>query len=85
MSCEGRENAAATSSYWLILKCVCCTRCTLVSHACHMHATCTLTTQVYDVSKFLARHPGGSEQLMLGAGRDVTQLFESYHPFDVYK
>lgn len=62
-----------------------CTRCTLVSHAHHMHVTCALTTQVYDVSKFLARHPGGSEQLMLGAGRDVTQLFESYHPFDVYK
>ena len=41
--------------------------------------------QVYDVSSFLSRHPGGAEQLMLGAGRDVTQLFESYHPFKVYE
>ena len=65
--------------------CICYTKCMSRSHAHHMHVTCTLIAQVYDVSKFLARHPGGSEQLMLGAGRDVTQLFESYHPFDVYK
>ncbi len=41
--------------------------------------------KVYDVSSFIARHPGGAEQLMLGAGRDVTQLFESYHPFSAFK
>lgn len=41
--------------------------------------------QVYDLSSFIARHPGGAEQMMLGAGRDVTQLFESYHSFDIYK
>lgn len=35
--------------------------------------------RVYDVSGFLASHPGGSDQLMLGAGRDITQLFMSYH------
>ena len=35
--------------------------------------------QVYDVTKFLAVHPGGSHQLMSGAGRDITQLFRSYH------
>ena len=40
---------------------------------------------MYDVSSFVARHPGGMEQIMMGAGRDITQLFESYHPFDVYK
>ena len=40
---------------------------------------------MYDVSQFIARHPGGVDQLMLGAGRDVTQLFESYHSFDTYK
>ena len=37
------------------------------------------------MSKFVARHPGGIEQIMLGAGRDITQLFESYHSFEIYK
>ena len=40
--------------------------------------------QVYDVSSFVARHPGGMEQIMMGAGRDITQVFESYHPFSIY-
>ena len=40
---------------------------------------------MYDVSKFVARHPGGMEQIMKGVGRDVTAVFESYHSFDVYK
>ena len=35
--------------------------------------------KVYDVSGFLEKHPGGCDQLMLGAGRDITQLFHSYH------
>ena len=35
--------------------------------------------KVYDVSQFLEKHPGGIDQLMLGAGRDITQLFRSYH------
>ncbi|XP_064391461.1 uncharacterized protein LOC135339316 [Halichondria panicea] len=40
--------------------------------------------KVYDVSSFVARHPGGMEQIMMGAGRDITQVFESYHPFSIY-
>ncbi|EGC38083.1 delta 5 fatty acid desaturase [Dictyostelium purpureum] len=36
--------------------------------------------KVYDISKWVSQHPGGKEVLMLGAGRDVTNLFESYHP-----
>ena len=39
--------------------------------------------QVYDVSEFLNRHPGGVDQILLGAGRDITQLFESYHNLEV--
>ncbi|KAF9979972.1 sphingolipid delta-4 desaturase, partial [Modicella reniformis] len=27
---------------------------------------------VYDVTRFLKRHPGGMDTLLLGAGRDVT-------------
>jgi cytochrome b involved in lipid metabolism len=41
--------------------------------------------KVYDVSSFIEKHPGGVDQLLLGAGRDVTILFESYHNFNVSK
>ncbi|XP_065893145.1 uncharacterized protein [Dysidea avara] len=41
--------------------------------------------KVYDVSSFVDRHPGGVEQILIGAGRDITQLFESYHPFSAYR
>ena len=34
---------------------------------------------MYDVSGFIKQHPGGVDQLLMGAGRDVTILFESYH------
>ena len=35
--------------------------------------------EVYDVTDFVPRHPGGG-LLKLGAGRQATTLFESYHP-----
>ncbi len=35
--------------------------------------------EVYDVTEFVPRHPGGL-LLELGAGRQATTLFESYHP-----
>lgn len=37
--------------------------------------------KVYDVTSWIPKHPGGSEMIVLSAGRDVTNLFESYHPF----
>ena len=37
--------------------------------------------QVYNVSEFLDRHPGGRDQLLIAAGRDVTLIFNSYHAF----
>jgi fatty acid desaturase/predicted heme/steroid binding protein len=36
---------------------------------------------VYDVSAWASAHPGGSEPVLLNAGRDATALFESYHLF----
>lgn len=36
--------------------------------------------EIYDVTDFVSRHPGGSSMLELGAGREATVLFESYHP-----
>lgn len=35
--------------------------------------------KVYDLSNFVARHPGG-DVIRLAAGRDASILFESYHP-----
>ena len=35
------------------------------------------------MSGFIEKHPGGVDQLMMGAGRDVTILFESYHNFNI--
>ena len=36
---------------------------------------------VYDVTKFLDRHPGGRDMLLLMAGRDITNYLPTYHPF----
>ena len=38
-----------------------------------------LSWQVYDVSSFVSAHPGGTDQIMLGAGHDITPLFHCYH------
>lgn len=35
--------------------------------------------KVYDITNYLPYHPGGEAKLMLGAGRDCTQLFTKYH------
>lgn len=32
--------------------------------------------RVYNVTAYLPFHPGGPEQLMRGAGKDATSLFE---------
>ena len=36
---------------------------------------------VYDITHWLDRHPGGRDILLLCAGRDITDLLPSYHPF----
>ncbi|GLC48375.1 hypothetical protein PLESTB_000089300 [Pleodorina starrii] len=35
--------------------------------------------QVYDLASYVAKHPGGADAIMLGRGRDCTELFEQYH------
>ena len=35
--------------------------------------------KVYDVTQYLAYHPGGVKKLMLGAGKDCTALYNKYH------
>ena len=41
--------------------------------------------QVYDVSSFVSIHPGGVDQILTAAGRDITQVFEPYHNPEVAK
>ncbi|KAM9998133.1 hypothetical protein ACTFIY_007767 [Dictyostelium cf. discoideum] len=36
--------------------------------------------KVYNITKWVPLHPGGEDILLLSAGRDATNLFESYHP-----
>jgi len=36
----------------------------------------------YDLSQFVAKHPGGQLAILSGKGRDCTALFESYHPWN---
>lgn len=38
-----------------------------------------LNGQVYNLSEFLAFHPGGKEPLLKGAGHDVTAYFNKIH------
>ncbi|XP_064402410.1 uncharacterized protein LOC135348161 [Halichondria panicea] len=38
--------------------------------------------RIYDVSSFVAQHPGGMDQILMGVGRDITQVFDSYHQHD---
>ncbi|CAN0457521.1 unnamed protein product, partial [Laminaria digitata] len=37
--------------------------------------------QVYNLTPFLHYHPGGVPEIMKGAGRDCTALFDKYHPW----
>mmetsp|Transcript_119142 Transcript_119142/g.186939 ORF Transcript_119142/g.186939 Transcript_119142/m.186939 type:complete len:82 (+) Transcript_119142:76-321(+) len=40
---------------------------------------------VYDVTKFLADHPGGKKSIMLFAGKDATEEFDMLHNRKVIK
>ncbi|CAM9613560.1 unnamed protein product [Pylaiella littoralis] len=37
--------------------------------------------KVYNLTPFLHYHPGGIPELMKGAGKDCTALFDKYHPW----
>ncbi len=40
---------------------------------------------VYDVTKFLADHPGGKKAIILYAGKDATEEFDMLHDRKVIK
>lgn len=35
--------------------------------------------KVYNITQYIPYHPGGKQKLMLGAGKDCTELFDRYH------
>jgi cytochrome b involved in lipid metabolism len=37
--------------------------------------------KVYNITPYIAYHPGGEPELMKGAGRDGTRLFGEVHPW----
>ncbi|CAM9342181.1 unnamed protein product, partial [Hapterophycus canaliculatus] len=37
--------------------------------------------KVYNLTPFLHYHPGGIPEIMKGAGRDCTALYDKYHPW----
>ncbi|CAE8678994.1 unnamed protein product, partial [Polarella glacialis] len=42
----------------------------------YIHGNC------YDLAQFVPKHPGGHLAILSGRGRDCTNLFESYHPWN---
>ncbi len=41
----------------------------------------TIHGKKYDLRKFVERHPGGKDTILMTQGKDCTELFESYHTF----
>ena len=41
----------------------------------------TIHGKNYDLRKFVERHPGGQDIIIMTQGKDCTELFESYHTF----
>ncbi|PYI00615.1 oxidoreductase [Aspergillus sclerotiicarbonarius CBS 121057] len=53
-----------------------------------MHSTTNscwviINNNIYDVTEFLERHPGGASVILAHAGQDATQAFESFHHPDI--
>eukprot|EP01114_Cavostelium_apophysatum_P024490 TRINITY_DN959_c0_g1_i1.p1 TRINITY_DN959_c0_g1~~TRINITY_DN959_c0_g1_i1.p1 ORF type:complete len:474 (-),score=90.37 TRINITY_DN959_c0_g1_i1:31-1452(-) len=40
--------------------------------------------KVYNVTSWIAKHPGGEDTIVLNGGKDATVLFEIYHPTKIY-
>jgi cytochrome b involved in lipid metabolism len=57
------------------------TREELAEHCTKEDCWIVLDGRVYNVTRYLPFHPGGKGQLLRGAGKDATELFQKYHPW----
>lgn len=51
----------------------------LASHSSEADCWTAYQGKVYNITEYLHYHPGGLKKLMLGAGKDCTDLFDKYH------
>ncbi|XP_050347387.1 cytochrome b5 reductase 4 isoform X2 [Nymphalis io] len=56
----------------------------LATHNTEKDAWLAIRGRVYNITFYLPYHPGGSEELMRGAGIDATELFDKVHPWVNY-
>ena len=54
-------------------------RAELASHASQFDCWTAYNGKVYDISQYVAYHPGGAPKIMQGAGKDCTALFNKFH------
>ena len=53
----------------------------IAKHCTKDDAWMAINGRVYDVSPYMDFHPGGVPELVRGAGKDATALFNSFHPW----
>jgi cytochrome b involved in lipid metabolism len=51
----------------------------LALHASEFDCWTAYQGKVYNITQYIPYHPGGKPKLMLGAGKDCTELFDRYH------
>merc|ERR1711976_534670 len=57
----------------------------VAKHSSDSDCWCIVGDGVYDVTNFLAEHPGGKKAIMLFAGKDATEEFDMLHDRKVIK
>ncbi|KAI3646984.1 hypothetical protein MP228_007205 [Amoeboaphelidium protococcarum] len=51
----------------------------VAEHNTRKSAWVTVHGKVYDVTQWIDKHPAGSDVILLAAGRDASQVFDTYH------
>lgn len=51
----------------------------LATHSSEFDCWTAYNGKVYNMTQYIAYHPGGKQKLMLGAGKDCTDLFNKFH------
>ena len=59
------------------------TRSEVAKHTTINNCWVIINDNVYDVTEFLKKHPGGAKIILAHAGRDATEAFESFHKAEI--